>query len=711
MRKLTLALNLTVFTLLFISAELNAQFLLKLTNPEVRGDEAFEVFNYEEAAHFYQQALQLDSANQNLQLKLAESYYKESDYKNASKWYGAVLENPQIEVANVYKLRYAQSLMAIDRVKKADYWYHEHHKGDTLRQTENRIIGIEQYDDFFASKNTVEVKRLEINSPYRDYSPVYYKRGILFVSERPNTLLFKTSNKEPKYEKLNYSDLYYAEYRIEGYFEEPEILGSSVNTNFHEGPVAPYSNDNKIAFTRNNYLKRRINSDGNGVNMLEIFFATKNEHDHWDDIVGFSNNNENYSSAHPTLDNAGSLLVYASSRPGGYGGSDLYYCTMEADSTWSKPTNLGPGINTEGNELFPTLDRNVLYFASDGHPGLGGLDIYKAKFDFETSNEIENLGVPINSPGDDFGITIDPTGNKGYFSSNRADPLNDDIYAFSRVPVSAYINIVDSRTGEKIDKAKVAINLNENESKTWDYDGRKIKLGSVLNRNHRVIITSDKYFEREVKIEMGMNNPRDVREFDIAVKRKPMVMEDSVQLIMNGKQIFMAFNGNVYIPSYGTNVSISDGLHSIPLGFSLYEDERNKLPSKLIQEGFKLKTPLVVDNIYYATNFYELRPQDEKVLDEFIDVMKAYDELKLFVNSHADSRGSKEYNLMLSEKRAQAAYDYLVQGGIDQDRLKMLFFGEHVPENDCIDGVNCDDADYQKNRKSEFGFFVERAEF
>ncbi|WP_456459907.1 OmpA family protein [Reichenbachiella sp.] len=690
---------------------LNAQIktkLAKLSNPEARGDHANSSFNYEEAASFYKKAIELDNSDQDLYLKLAECYRMESRFDEAIKYYKPVLEDPTFEVPNIYKLRYAQSLLAVNKVKEAKNWFYEHHKKDTLTLTENRIAGLEHYQEFFKSEGSIQVKKLEINSSERDYSPVFFKRGILFVSERPHQLLFKKGKPNSDENKIHFSNLFFSTRRAEGYFEEPEMLGATINTDFHEGPLCVYQNQQKLVFTRNNYLKRRMSSNGDGVKMLQLYFAELNKHGDWGNVTPFQHNNKNYSSAHPAMNEQGNLLIFASNMPGGFGGSDLYYCTLQSDSSWSKPVNLGKKINTEGNEYFPTLDGNSLFFSSNGHPGIGGLDIYQTTFINNKVGEIANLGVPINSYADDFGYIVDGTGNKGYFSSNRDEPLNDELYEFSKVPVSLSIDLVDSRSAQKLTNGTVTVALGGANNKTWDYRGNKVRLTSVLNANHKVFLESPQYFDLEKTIDTGTENPKQTREYIFKLKRKPDLVNDSIQLIVNGEQIFLAFDKNVYTPHYGDDVVITDGVHSISLGFPLTQKEHMKLPSTLIRNGYKIKKPIVVDNIYYATNIYDLRRQDKVVLKEYADVMVEFDELNIFINSHADSRGSKKYNLALSEKRAEAAMAYLKENGVTPERMNMLYFGEHVPENDCIDGVNCSEEDYQQNRKSEFGFYVRK---
>lgn len=711
MKRLTI-ISILVFGLLS-SAEVSAQFkekLAKLSNPEARGDHANSLFNYEEAAEYYKKALELDNSDPDLYLKLAECYRMESRFEEAIKYYKPVLEDATFEVPNIYKLRYAQSLMATSRTQEARNWFLEHHNYDTMTLTENRLAGLENYESFFESDGSVVVEKLKINSLERDYSPVYYKRGIMFVSERLHPIILKKQINKANKGKIHYSNLYFSKKRAEGYFEEPVMLGSAINTDYHEGPMCVYNGQKKMAFTRNSYLKRQTHRNADGINMLQIYFASQNKHGDWARVTPFEHNDRSYSIAHPALDEPGTVLIFSSNMPGGHGGADLYYSKLKADSTWSKPVNLGDKINTEGNEYFPTFDGETLYFSSDGHPGIGGLDIYQTTFDDGAIGEITNLGVPVNSVADDFGYIIDETGNSGYFSSNRDDPLNDDLFEFSKVPVSLTIDLIDARNQEKIKKGSISVNLGRANTKSWNYSGNKVRITSVLNASHKATFEAPGYFDKQVTLKTGIDNPKKTREFIYKMKRKPDLVNDSIQLIVNGQQIFLAFDKNVYTPHYGKDVIITDGFHTLSLGFELQQSEHMKLASTLIRNGYKIKKPLVVDNIYYATNVYDLRKQDKVVLKEYAEVMKEFDELNLFINSHADSRGSKKYNLALSEKRAEAARTFLMENGITADRLNMLYFGEHVPENDCIDGVNCSEEDYQQNRKSEFGFFVRPTE-
>lgn len=277
---------------------------------------------------------------------------------------------------------------------------------------------------FTAENYEVEVRNMEtINSPFLEFSPVSYLNGIVFVSSRIKNGWKDLSIKEPFFQ------LFYAEEAEAGRLMPAVSFSATINSHLHEGPADFALDDNLMFFTRNNLKKGARKADDYGVVRLKIYSAQKGLFD-WEKIEELPFNSDLYSSAHPSSNEQGTILFFASDRPGGMGGMDLYVSEKKAD-TWSEPQNLGPHINTSGNELFPFFsEKGLLFFASDGHAGAGGLDLFVVST--ADYSKVFHLSSAFNSPEDDFGLFLLPQGNRGYFSSSKSGGFGkDDIYSFT----------------------------------------------------------------------------------------------------------------------------------------------------------------------------------------------------------------------------------------------------------------------------------------
>ena len=255
------------------------------------------------------------------------------------------------------------------------------------------------------------------------FSAVPYKQGLLVVGEQDARL----ANANP-WNGMGYLDLYYCEKKTIVTWLEAKPLAGKVNGTYHEGPVALSADGKTMYFTRSHYTDRKLAKDEDDVSHLMLFRATLNDANEWDDVRAFAYNGLDHSTGHPALSADGKTLYFASDRPGGHGGTDLWL-SRDNGTGWSEPVNLGPTVNTPGNELFPTINGNTLYFASTAHENMGGLDIFSTTMQNDRWTEPENLGYPMNTVHDDFAFVLDEGGNSGYLSSDRSG--NDRIHAFT----------------------------------------------------------------------------------------------------------------------------------------------------------------------------------------------------------------------------------------------------------------------------------------
>ncbi len=452
--------------------------------------------------------------------------------------------------------------------------------------------------------------------------------------------------------------MYAAKIEPDGNLLSPEQFAPKLKTEYHDGPVSFDMKRNIVYITRDNFSRGRTDASKQGVVNLKIVEG-KLENGEWKLSGNFRYDSNEYSVGHPSVSKEGTVMYFASDMPGGYGKSDLYFSVF-SHGQWSKPFNLGPKINTEGNEFFPFIsDDGVLYFASDGHGGLGGLDIFFSVPDRGIFASIENMGYPVNSSRDDFGLALDSTGIKGYFTSNRPGGKgNDDLYFVKilHVPVIIRGVVKDRDTRDILSEAKVSV-IDENGkiiySSITRTDGQ-FEFEVDKGQQYIIHVEKDSYNENEKDIPTGSLRPNDEVFSEIFLEQK--VEEESGD------------NGPAPI---STEKEDGEDLQVIELEYINYDLDKS-----------------------------DIRPDAAAILDKLVDIMKKYPDLEIRIESHTDSRGSDDYNMLLSKKRARGAFDYLVSKGIDPNRMLYHGYGETRLLNNCSNGVPCTDEQHEVNRRS-----------
>jgi len=425
------------------------------------------------------------------------------------------------------------------------------------------------------------------------------------------------------------------------------VEGGDLNTKYHEGNVAISPDGKRMYFDRNDYFNGDYETSESGINQINLYYA-ENIDGVWRGIQSVPFNNSEYSTGHPALSPDGNTLYFVSDMPGGKGMSDIYKVAVNKDGSLGTPVRLGDHINTEGKEVFPSVDSNgTLYFSSNGHMGLGGLDVFAAEAsgsDFETP---KNLGSGVNSADDDFAFTYDPATKEGYVSSNRKGGKgSDDIYAVKEIeiPCNVTINVqvMDEYTDTPIAGARVDLYdafENKISSKTTGDDG-KVDFLAECDKEHVIQALTKGYEPNAITETKG--KAKEVRNSMLELRPiEAIIVDDKVQL----------------------------------------------------------------DPILFDLGKHNIKPQAAFELDKLIAIMQKYPKMKIKVEAHTDNRGNDASNLELSERRAQATVQYVISKGIDASRISGEGFGETKPAVDC--GTNCSDAEYQKNRRSEF-IIVER---
>ena len=429
-------------------------------------------------------------------------------------------------------------------------------------------------------------------------------------------------------------------------------LAEGVNTRLHESTCIVTKDGTTIYFTRNNFKEGKYKKDRKGMIRLRIFRAELVD-GIWTNIEDLPFNSDDYSVAHPALSKDEKTLYFASDMPGSYGESDIFKVAINKDGTFGTPENLGSTINTEARETFPFVtDKDILYLSSDGHPGLGGLDVFATKIAFnDYTGRVVNVGRPINSKMDDFTFIFDEDTRKGHFASSRSGGTGaDDIYSFlENIPLKLDCN--QSVSGTVRDKISNEVLV-----------GATVK---VINESNQEILTvvTDSKGRYNLTLDCHKGN--------------------FVRALMQG-----------YIPSE-EYLEKSDGKPSI-IDFYLERD------NVLAGYGDDLAKLLQLSTIYFDFDKFNIRKDSELEVQKVIAAMEKYPSLKIKVNSHTDSRGEDAYNLWLSQKRAEATVDYMVSKGISKNRLVGEGFGETKLINQCANGVRCSFREHEVNRRSEF---------
>jgi outer membrane protein OmpA-like peptidoglycan-associated protein len=615
-------------------------------------DKSFDEFAYVEAISLYEYAYGKDTTDNYVVKRLAESNRNLGNTEEVERWLKKLIDRKADTPEDIFN--YSQALKSNGKYLQAEIWLKEYSE---LRPEDGRVniqVSILEYIQFLMRDSAnYEIRNVSLNTIGSDMGPAFYKDQLIFSS----TSIGIKSGTNYKWNELPFLDLYSAKISSDGDLTSPAPFAPKLKTAYHDGPVSFDARKDIIYFTRNNFVRGKTSKSREGVVNLKVFEGKLEDGD-WKLTGSFRYNSDEYSVGHPSIDKNGTILYFASDMPGGYGKSDLYFSVF-SNGIWSKPFNLGPKINTEGNEFFPFISGDgVIYFASDGHGGLGGLDIYFSVPERGVLNSIENMGDPVNSSKDDFGLALDSTGVKGYFASNRSGGKgNDDLYflKIKRVPVIIRGTVKDRDTKDVLSDATVAV-IDENGktifTSTTRADGQ---FEFEVNKGQQYILNVNKefYFENEKTVGTASLRPNDEVFAEVFLEQK-----------------------------------VEDAANNGPAPKGMEEED-----------GVALQV-VELEYINYALDQSEIRPDAAAILDKLIAIMKEFPDLEIRVESHTDSRGSDDYNMLLSKKRAKAAFDYLVLKGIDPNRMIYHGYGETRLLNNCGNGVNCSEEQHEVNRRS-----------
>ncbi len=643
MKKITkIYLILFLFAINFATAQDN-----KVTK---EGNKDFDKLAFIDARQTYLKAADKGFKSNQLLKNLGDSYYFNADYTTAAKWYGQLFDSSD-NLEPEYLYRYALSLKSDNKYVASDNIMEEFYKAKGEDSRANLFVNERNYlNEIELQSGRFELSQVDFNSKLSDFAPSYYQGSIVYASNRKGRGVSKRThdwNEQP------FLDIYKLN-STEADNSSSSRFSNKVNSIYHESTAIFTKDGMTMYFTRNNYTDKDYKDDAEGTNRLKLYKGTRSNDNTIDwKVEELPFNSDEYSVAHPALSTDEKTLYFASDMPGTKGSSDIYKVSIN-DSVYGTVTNLGDKINTEGRETFPFISKdNKLYFASDGHVGLGGLDVFVSDFIDETPGTVFNLGRPINGPSDDFTFIINSTTGLGYLASNREGGVgDDDIYSFKTLkPMvtdcaqSVGGIVIDKNTKEIIPNAKVVLRDAANKVIDQQIAGADGSFSFPVDCNSSYCITGSK--EKYGFDEACFNT---TAELELAIK----------------------------------------------LGLQLE-------PEVVIEEGTDLGPLLGLNIIYFDLDKDFIRSDAEVELRKVIDFMNVYKDINIDVRSHTDSRNTSEYNADLSSRRARSTVDYLVNvGGISRSRLTGNGYGESQLRNRCSDGVKCSESEHQLNRRSEF---------
>lgn len=634
MRKIILFITLCTFTSVLPQSKLE------------RADQLFNDFKFEKAIELYQDlAMRKGNPSTHVIQRLADSHFNQNEYEKAKDWYQKLyaIEGKRMGENNIIKL--VQCLKTSMQSTQADEllrdFYSNQNRLDMIMAQKRNL------DTLLLKDPKYEVQNLAFNSDKSDFAPSIYDDMLVFASAR-DTL--KSNGKLYPWNNQPYLDLYLTDPHMSQFV--PEKFLENLESSFHDSNVAFDPRSNTIYFTRNFIKKNKLNANSEGLSHMQILKGTiyKNA---LVDVTSLSFNSKEYSCGHPALSPDGKYLYFTSNMPGGQGESDLYVVELGLNGdALTPPMNLGETVNTRGREMFPFVEGDTLYFSSDSHYGLGGLDIFASRIKSKSSYGLpQNLGKPINSNMDDFSLVMDHTSGDGYFASNRFGGAgDDDIYYLKKAkPIncleySGYV--LDEKTGEPIPLASVElydVNAGLMDAMKTDETGF-FRFVLPCNKENKLVFIKPKYVKKEIMVSTG-ENPQAA-----------------------------STNNMVYLTPFESLV-VKDG------------------------DVEKIK----VNPIYFEYDKSDITPRAEIELEKVLFAMREFPGIKIKIESHTDARGSDQYNLRLSDDRAKSTMRYLIAKGIDSNRIESAKgYGEYQLKNHCSNGVRCSEQEHLINRRSDF---------
>ena len=621
---------------IFIITLLSSAILTAQSNETKRADKHFNKYEFVEAATDYLKLVTDGKADTYVYSQLAESYFNVFNTVEAEKWYAKALETSS-EPEMVYN--YSQMLKANGKYEESNTQLDlfasmrpADHRATAFRENPNYLPKILEKGKRF------NVQNLAINSEVSDFGGTL-KNGKLYITSARNS-----NRKTYGWNEEPFLDIYTAYVNDDGEFQTPSIIEQNINTKYHEGTVSFSPDGNTMYFSRESFYEKVYQRDSITKYKISVLnlYKSINQEGQWSEAEALSLNGDSYSVKNPSVSADGKTLYFASDKTGGYGNFDIYSAPIDENGSVGDATNLGQKLNTEGQEMFPFISaNNTLYFSSNGHLGLGGLDVFFAKIVDGKVGPIRNVGIPVNGNADDFAFSINEETEEGFVSSNREGGVgSDDIYSIKKIQpicdVLVSVTVKDSKTGLILVGAAVSIQ---------DADGNI---------------------------------------FGTKTSNTEGVVEYIIECNIDTKLV-------------GSKIDYESGF-TLVAGTSEEEVSADLLLTPI--DEIILANKVILNPIYFDFDKSNINAQAAFELDKLVQLMNKYKSIVLSAESHTDSRGSASYNLSLSERRAMTTAQYVISKGIDASRITGEGKGETMPSVDC--GGRCTEEEHQLNRRSEF---------
>jgi outer membrane protein OmpA-like peptidoglycan-associated protein/tetratricopeptide (TPR) repeat protein len=650
--------------------------------------------------------------------RAAYSYGKIFEFKTSNKYYKSLLK---LDIKALNEEEYMEYVNQLRMVK-------QYQESVTSAQSALQLFPENQYfklvasrgvklDKLFADSMLNSVQLMPFNSNLGDFAPFFYQDGLIYTTKSIHKGFLTGTY---AWDHANFTNIVYTT-KKEGEWKKPKALSDQFFSRKHDGPVAFSSDESKMVITHNYSNKEKKE----GIRYLALYLSEKDEEGKWKELKPFPHDVKNSNTGHGCFSPDGKTLYFVSDREGGKGKTDIYYSKFQYDE-WQKPINLEIA-NTEGEEMFPYVSsENVLYFASNGHLGLGGLDIFMLELNTPSVDPI-NLGAAINSPADDFGFIVDDSRQSGYFSSNRIDFI-DKIFSWERKSPKIQLNgfvYAAYKPKEPLSNQRVVLySNNQSDSIVLETDDKGYFETAIEERKSYALRTEKEFFELDEKVDFSTNNIRNdtiiikdlnlnpttimVRIQVLEKKSRNGIPTSKINFLNERTQIdtttFSDENGYLELEvdrhqDYWVRAS-KKGFIDDEVGFKTgnYSDKFVELELELtkIIKGGKFK----LENIFYDLNESTLREESRTALDRLTEFLLE-NNLKIELSAHTDARGSRSYNKDLSQRRAQSCVDYLIEKGVSRYNIVAKGYGETRLVNKCKDGVDCTEEQHQDNRRTE----------
>ncbi|MEN8885651.1 MAG: OmpA family protein [Winogradskyella sp.] len=622
-------------TLLFITL-MSSFCLTAQNNATKKADKQFTRYEFVKAAESYKKLVEDGKADAYVYGQLAESYYNIFNTVEAERYYAKALETSS-EPEMIYK--YAQMLKANGKYEESNQ---QMDKFATMRPSDDRATAYRDNPNYLPKileqGKKFNLQNADFNSEQSDFGGTMSDGKLYITSGRNNSRKTYGWNQEP------FLDIYTMSKNSDGSYQAAELMNDEINTRYHEGLVSFSPDGSTMYFSRESYFEKDFQKDSlsrTRFSQLYLFKATKLGND-WDTVESLKINSKNYSVKNPAVSADGNTLFFASDMPGGFGMFDIYKAPINEDGSLGTPVNMGQKVNTEGQEMFPYVSsNNTIYFSSNGHLGLGGMDVFYTKEIDGKLAPIRNVGIPINSNADDFAFTIDEDTEEGFVSSNRdGGKGSDDVYAFKKLQplcdVLITATVLDDKTRAPLSGASVSL---------YDAEGNKIV--------------------------SKMTNAEGIAEFIVECE--------------NDSELEVTIDG------YDSKKVTVNGTNEEELAVQINLDPIEKI---IVADKIEL------DPIYFDFDKSNITAQAAFELDKLVQIMNKYPSMTINATSHTDFRGPDSYNTILSERRAKSTVQYVISKGIDESRITATGKGETEPKVNC--GGKCTEEEHQMNRRSEF---------